>query len=87
MLRRNLLGRTTQRVNSPAKTAAAAMAGSIVGILPNRYGASIGGGCYGAVAGMLNVCYRRKSRAVVLSAPPGGMMGCPPKTRNARGRG
>lgn len=72
MLRRNLLGRTTQRVNSPAKTAAAAMAGSIVGILPNRYGASIGGGCYGAVAGMLNVCYRRKSRATVLSAPRGG---------------
>lgn len=61
LLRRNLRGRTTQRVKRPAKTAAAAMAGIIMGVLQNRYEAIMDAGCYRVVAGVLNVCYTRKA--------------------------
>lgn len=62
LLRRNLRGSTTKRVNSPAKVAAAAMAGIISWATPRiRDNPIMAAACYRGFTRMLNVCYTQRS--------------------------
>ena len=70
-LRSSFLGRTTHRVNSPRKAAAAARA--IIGtFLRTRYAPSIAPGCYAAFTWVLNVCYFQDCPLAPASGKPPG---------------